>query len=225
MTVMAFERTIDKLQTGLVWFVIAVITICIGVLFLFDVLAGTGTMLYLTSGLEWQSVVISLATTGLLFALMFIGYMLVENKNSVIKMVGAGVVAVAGSIYIQDIVFDALLADILRYGTIAGLDVDKLQWMFRFLLGGISTIGDALALAMILGMPVLKKILKNTLQTDVFNDEPSTNSHHYNNPPAYSVKKPANIRRDELRKKYAKDVDMSDNKDIVIPKPVRSYHP
>ena len=59
------EKTIDSIQEGLVWFVVSVITLCIAVLFLFDVLAGTGTMLFLTGGKEWQSVVISLATTGL----------------------------------------------------------------------------------------------------------------------------------------------------------------
>ena len=39
------EKTIDSIQEGLVWFVVSVITLCIAVLFLFDVLAGTGTML------------------------------------------------------------------------------------------------------------------------------------------------------------------------------------
>lgn len=90
MAIDKFNKTIDIIQGSLVWFVISIITVCIAVLFLFDVLAGTGTMLYLTGGLEWQSVVISMATTGLLFALMFIGYMLsTGNHNTLILSLGA----------------------------------------------------------------------------------------------------------------------------------------
>jgi len=173
-----FGRTIDIIQQWLVWFVIGVITFCIAVLFLFDVLAGTGTMLFLTGGKEWQSVVISLATTGLLFALMFIGYMMVENKSSFIKQVGLFILVVAGLIYLEDIIFDALLADVLRYGTISLHDTDVIQWMFRFLLGGISTVGDALAIAMILGLPVLKNIIGKALQPTT---EPQRNHQHQQN--------------------------------------------
>ncbi len=161
MSVDKFETTIDAIQGMLVWFVVAVITISIAVLFLFDVLAGTGTMLFLTNGKMWQSVVISLATTGLLFALMFIGYMLMESKAGSYKSVGGLVLFMAGIIYIMDIIFDALLADILRYGTI-GI-ADNLQWMFRVLIGGISTVGDALAMALIVGLPVLKNIIGNAI--------------------------------------------------------------
>ena len=159
-----FDNTIDNIQASLVWFVISIITVCIAVLFLFDVLAGTGTMLFLTNGKEWQSVVISLATTGLLFALMFIGYMMMESKSSVYSSIGKGVLAAAFLIYAVDVAFDALLADILRYGTIMkNGDVDAIQWAFRGLLGGISTVGDALAIAMVIGMPVLKSIIGKSL--------------------------------------------------------------
>lgn len=168
-----FDKTVDAIQSTLVWFVIFVITVCIAILFLFDVLAGTGTMLFLTSGKEWQSVVISLATTGLLFALMFIGYMLFENPSKTLKSVGSFVLVFAFLIYVSDVVFDALLSDVLRYGTILG-QVDGLQWMFRFLLGGVSTVGDALAIAMILGMPVLKSIIKSA--TKGVEDKPKQSS-------------------------------------------------
>jgi hypothetical protein len=159
-----FNSTIDAIQAGLVWFVIFTIAICIAVLFLFDVLAGTGTMLYLTNGKVWQSVVISLATTGLLFALMFLGYAMSEQQSSrVVQIVGRGVAILSGLIYVQDIIFDALLADIFRFGTITLAPVDTLQWMFRIIIGGISTVGDALALAMILGLPVLKTMIGKAL--------------------------------------------------------------
>jgi len=159
-----FDTTIDNIQASLVWFVISIITVCIAILFLFDVLAGTGTMLFLTNGKEWQSVVISLATTGLLFALMFIGYMMMESKSKVYSSIGKGVMLVAFLIYSVDVIFDSLLADILRYGTIMkNGDIDAIQWAFRGLLGGISTVGDALAIAMVIGMPVLKSIIGKSL--------------------------------------------------------------
>lgn len=158
-----FSKTIDTIQAGLVWFVVVIITVCIAVLFLFDVLAGTGTMLFLTGGKGWQSVVISLATTGLLFALMFIGYMMAESNNGWMEKVGFVVMSFAFLIYLEDVAFDALLADILRYGTIQK-GIDNIQWMFRFLIGGISTVGDALAVAMIAGMPVMKKIIGVSLK-------------------------------------------------------------
>ena len=165
MSIDKFGKTVDAIQGMLVWFVVFVITISIAVLFLFDVLAGTGTMLFLTNGKMLQSVVISLATTGLLFALMFIGYMLMESKAGAYQSVGGLVLFLAGIIYIMDIIFDALLADILRYGTIGV--ADNLQWMFRVLLGGISTVGDALAMALIIGLPVLKNIIGGALGAKV----------------------------------------------------------
>lgn len=171
MNIDKMSKTIDSIQSALVWFVISLITICIGVLLTFDVLAGTGTMLYLTGNKEWQSVVISLATTGLLFALMFIGYMMItKTKNKMIMSVGKGVMGISALLYLTDIVFDSLLADILRYGLVAS-GVDWLQWAFRGIIGGISTVGDGLAIAMIVGMPVLKTILREALGGTSFKDE------------------------------------------------------
>jgi hypothetical protein len=165
MAIDKFDKTIDAIQASLVWFVVGIITICIAVLFLFDVLAGTGTMLWLTNGKAWQSVVISLATTGLLFALMFIGYMMLDKGKGFIMNVGKGILVTAFLIYVEDVIFDALLADILRYGSIIPFaQVDSIQWLFRILLGGISTVGDAIAVAMVIGMPVLKTIIGEAVQ-------------------------------------------------------------
>jgi hypothetical protein len=121
-------------------------------------------MLFLTNGKTWQSVVISLSTTGLLFALMFIGYMLMENRKRAIKGMGTVVMIFAFLIYVEDVIFDSLLADVLRYGAVQ-LSVDNLQWLFRILLGGISTVGDGLAVAMIIGLPVLKNIVGAAINT------------------------------------------------------------
>ena len=185
MNIEKMSKTIDSIQSALVWFVISIITICIAVLLTFDVLAGTGTMLYLTGNKEWQSVVISLATTGLLFALMFIGYMLVtKTQNKMIKSVGRGVMGVSAVLYLTDIVFDSLLADILRYGAVTS-GVDWLQWAFRAIIGGISTVGDGLAIAMIIGMPVLKTILREALGDEAAQRLDSANPPK-NRQPAYA---------------------------------------
>jgi len=172
MKIDSFNKIIDGIQASLVWFVVFIITICIATLFLFDVLAGTGSMLYLTGDKMWQSLVISIATTGLLFALMFIGYMMADGKQGgLVAGVGKAVLVGAFLIYIEDIVFDALLADILRYGTIQK-NVDMIQWMFRILIGGISTVGDGLAVAMVVGLPVLKNIIGSALQSPKQQNQP-----------------------------------------------------
>lgn len=75
-----WDKVVDLVQAVLVWFVIILTALCIGTLILFDTLAGTGVMEFLTSGKLVIAALISLATTGLLMALMFIGYTLLEKK-------------------------------------------------------------------------------------------------------------------------------------------------
>ncbi len=152
-----WNSVIDNLQAALVWFVIGIIALCVMTLILFDVLAGTGVMWSLTSQNLLASVVISLATTGLLLALMFMGYSLQRTEY---KQVGWGLFVVSMGVYLIDTYFDAMGADILRYGMIMGEDqIDNIHIMYRVLIGGISTVGEPLATAIIIGMPVLKEII------------------------------------------------------------------
>jgi hypothetical protein len=161
-----WNGVIDNLQAFLVWFVIAVTGICTMTLILFDIVVpATGSMMYLTNGNEAVAAGISFATTGLLMALMFIGYSLFEKQEW--RGVGVAVLVVAFLVYIADIVFDSLSADVFRYGRIlAASEIQSpvsIHWMFRGLIGGISTVGEALAIAIIAGMPVLKTFINSAL--------------------------------------------------------------
>jgi len=162
-----WSKVIDGIQTAMLAILIIVITVCILSLIFFDALAGAGIMLYLTNGNVLVSILISLATSGLLLSLMFIGYELITNKKSK-SVVGWGLVVllVAGLVYCVDVYFDSLTADYLRFGNIVlieSLPEGDIQWLFRSLIGGISTVGESLAISIILGMPVLKKIISNAL--------------------------------------------------------------
>ena len=161
-----WDSVIDTVQAGLVWFVIFVVTICTATLVLFDVLAGAGVMNFLTSNNLLVAIFISLATTGLLLALMFIGYTMSEKENALAKSVGWTLLGVAFLVYCIDIYFDSLTADVLRFAAIVSVkDITNPQvhMLFRALIGGISTVGEALAVSIIVGMPVLKKFINNAM--------------------------------------------------------------
>ena len=180
-----WDNILDKLQVMLVYFVIGLYTICTATLILFDVMAGTGIMTFLTSKNIPASVVISLATTGLLLALMFIGYTLVEKSDGRVKAAGWSIAFVALIVYCVDVVFDSLAADVLRFGTIMVVkDIPNpaVHWMFRFLIGGISTVGEALAISIIFGMPVLKKLINNALPKSYTHQQYQPNLRKSNDP-------------------------------------------
>lgn len=157
-----WDSIIDRLQAGLVWFVIGVVVTCTCALILFDVLVGAGTMYFLTQKNVAASVAISLATTGLLMALMFVGYQLSNKSSQTVKKMGYGIAIAAFLVFCLDVYFDSLTADILRFGQIIQTH-EVVHNLFRALLGGISTIGEAMAIAIIVGMPVLKVIINNAI--------------------------------------------------------------
>lgn len=157
-----WDNVIDRLQAGLVWFVIGIVAVCTCALILFDVLVGAGTMYFLTQKNVAASLAISLATTGLLMALMFVGYQLANKETQSVKNAGYVVGFVALLVYCLDVYFDSLTADILRFGQII-TTTEVVHNLFRALLGGISTIGEAMAISIIVGMPVLKTIINNAI--------------------------------------------------------------
>lgn len=157
-------KSVDVVQTVLFGFVITSIAVCILVLILFDSFAGTGIMYWLTNGKLYESIAVSLATTGLLMAIMFMAYLLSTGESKIAKNASYALGAVALAVIGIDVFFDALLADILRYGRpLHWAEIDALQICFRFLIGGISFVGDALSISMISGMPVLKKLLVDAM--------------------------------------------------------------
>lgn len=161
-----FEKVIDKIQNFMIWCLICVTAICILSLILFDVLIGTGVMYSLVRGNLSVAVFISLATSGLLLSLMVIFTSTTQKGSSI--GVGWVVAVVVLLISALDVYFDSLTADYLRYGQIISIstlnqaDAD-VHILFRILIGGISTVGEGLAVAIILGMPILKKIISNAL--------------------------------------------------------------
>jgi len=63
---------------------------------------------------------------------------------------------------------DSLGADILHYGQIVMVknvieSERTVHVLYRVLIGGLSTVGEPLALAIIVGMPVLKDIIENAM--------------------------------------------------------------
>lgn len=163
-----WDAVIDKLQVTLVAFVILVVAICTATLILFDIaVPAGGSMTYLTNGDTTTAWGISLATTGLLMALMFSAYSLIDSKKGTPKYYGGILILIVSfAVYCMDIAFDSLSADVFRYSTIVSIkDIPNpsVHIMFRALIGGISTVGEALAIAIIIGMPVLKSFINNAL--------------------------------------------------------------
>ena len=163
-----WDAVIDKLQVALVAFVIFVVAVSTATLILFDVaVPAGGSMDFLTNGNVVAAWGISLATTGLLMALMFTAYSLIDSKKGTPKFYGGiAVLIVSFAVYCMDIAFDSLSADVFRFNTIVSIkniENPSVHIMFRTLIGGISTVGEALAIAIIIGMPVLKSFINNAL--------------------------------------------------------------
>lgn len=183
-----WDKTIDNIQFGMLWFVVSILVICVFVLILFDVLAGAGVMTYLTNGNVPASVFISLATSGLLISLMVLGYSASSNTNKKTISIGKLIGVVAFGVYCLDVYFDSMTADYLRFNQIMVLkDIPNYQvhLLFRILIGGISTVGEALAMAIILGMPILKEIINKaipeSMRTSNNNQSNSSQSQSHNN--------------------------------------------
>jgi hypothetical protein len=160
-----WSTVIDQLQAALVWAVIGVLVFCTLVLLAFDSLAGAGVGMNLTRGNVTASVVISLATTGLLTSVAFLAYL--ASKNN-LEGVSKALIVVSVIFLGIDIYLDSLGADILHYGAIVAIKnlqatEQGVHFIYRVLIGGLSTVGEPLALAIITGMPVLKEIINNAI--------------------------------------------------------------
>src|SRR3972149_9348865 len=170
-----WDKLIDTLQIFSLAFVLFLVFVCVLTLILFDVLVGAGIMLFLTNNQLEASVFISLATSGLLVSLMVAGYMMTspkEGKKNKAQLIGGVFLVLAALVFFLDVYFDSLTADFLRYGEIISLKEIQdptTHMLFRVLIGGISTIGESLAMAIIVGMPVLKEIINKALPEDFKN--------------------------------------------------------
>jgi len=162
MTKVNWDDVIDNFQAALVWFLVILVAVCIATLILFDVFVGASTMDYLTNGNTSAAFAISLATTGLLMSLMYMTYSF--SKDGMTK--GILFASFALVVYVMDVGFDSYAADVLGYGrivTLAEVPIDYVQIAFRVLMGGLSSVGEGTAIAMLIGMPVLKEIINKAL--------------------------------------------------------------
>lgn len=160
-----WNKIIDGMTIFLVGVVLVTILTCTVILLAFDSLVGAGSMRVFTSGQDNLSIFISLATTGMTIALAFMAYLAVTkgySGASVAFAIGAALVAMI------DVYFDSLAADVWRYGSFVAIgtlsQADKLNHvLFRGLIGGLSLIGEPLAVAIIVGMPELKNFIRSVM--------------------------------------------------------------
>ena len=161
-------KVIDFVQKGMIWFVILLSAISILALILFDFLAGAGVMLSLTQGNLMASTSISLATSGLLMSILFMAFQSMRSKKKSMGVFGLVAFVLAIGVSGLDVYFDSLTADYLRFGYIVSmksLGSNDVHILFRTLIGGISLVGEGLAIGMIFGMPILKGVLSDALTT------------------------------------------------------------
>jgi hypothetical protein len=172
-----WTNVIDQMQAALVWAVIGIVLVCTIILLAFDSLAGTGINFELTRGNLLVSITISLATTGLFMAIAFLAYIAGQSGYTFanIFLLGVSVLFLAIDTYM-----DSLGADILHYGVVVIIknlppNEQTLHTIYRLLIGGLSTVGEPLALTIIIGLPVLKQIIKKAIPQS---------AQHYTQPPA-----------------------------------------
>lgn len=164
-----WSKIIDGLTIFMVGLILLIVLIGTAALLSFDTVVGAGSMLVFTNGDTGWATFISLATTGMATALAFMAYLAVKNGYQ-----GAGIVFGLASllVLIIDVYFDSLTADMLRYGvfvttqTIA--EADRVNHiLFRVLIGGMSILGEPLAVAIIVGMPELKAFIQNVIPSSI----------------------------------------------------------
>lgn len=165
-----WSKVLDGISVFMVWVGLIMLVVCVLVLLLLDTFIGAGSMMVLTGGNVPASLVLSMATTGLLTSLAFIGYLAKKRDAGALSVVAMILVVVAMSI---DIYFDSLTADILRYNgqfvswmsMPAGVEKNT-HLVWRTLIAILSLIGEFLAFAIIVGMPELKKFFTDNIPVE-----------------------------------------------------------
>lgn len=160
-----WNKIIDGITVFMLGIVLLILVVCTVVLLTFDSLVGAGSMMVFTNKHVVFSTLISLATTGMTIALAFMAYLAGTHGY---QKAGAVFGVAAAFVAIVDVYFDSLTADWLRYGAfmaIRNLPVadQNNHILFRILIGGLSLIGEPLAVAIIVGMPELKRFIRSVL--------------------------------------------------------------
>jgi len=160
-----WSKIIDGITVFMLGIVLLILVVCTVVLLSFDSLVGTGSMMVFTNQHLTYSSFISLATTGMGIALAFMAYIAYARGYN---NLGLGFGLAAGFVLLIDVYFDSLTADWLRYGLFVAIknlaEADQNNHiLFRILIGGLSLIGEPLAVAIIVGMPELKGFIRSVL--------------------------------------------------------------
>ena len=160
-----WNKVIDSITVFVLGIVLLILVVCTVVLLMFDSLVGAGSMMVLTNAHMGYSAFISMATTGMTIALAFMAYLASARKQNGLSIAFGVAAAIVAGI---DVYFDSLTADYLRYGMFMTLQniqhADRtVQVLYRVLIGGMSLIGEPLAVAIIMGMPELKKFIAGVL--------------------------------------------------------------
>ncbi len=160
-----WSKIIDGITVFMLGIVLLILVVCTVVLLSFDSLVGTGSMMVFTNQHLAYSSFISLATTGMGIALAFMAYLAYGRGYDKLGLVFG---IAAGFVLLIDVYFDSLTADWLRYGAFTSIKnlpaMDQNNHiLFRILIGGLSLIGEPLAVAIIVGMPELKTFIRSVL--------------------------------------------------------------
>jgi hypothetical protein len=170
-------------------------------LILSDVITGQVAGAHISTN-GWFGLFVSFATTGMLIGC---GALLVKFWRES-NYLGFGItLSIFLSLQSADVYFDAVSVDIMRFGKIifSSEMPDAAEAMahniYRFLVGGISLVGEPLAIGSLVMFPALKKFISDTLKDISFHETPQS----------YPYQKPVNQHRQSQYKPQHKPIHVN----------------
>lgn len=151
-------------------------------LVLSDVITGQVTGTHISTN-QWFGLFVSFATTGMLIGC---GGLLFRFWSTANYAGFAVVFFVFASLQSADVYFDAVSVDIMRFGKIVlssdvpGAAEAMAHNIYRFLVGGISLVGEPLAIGSLVMFPALKKFINSFLTDARFIDKKNPVQAGYN---------------------------------------------
>lgn len=141
-------------------------------LILSDIITGQVTGAHISTN-GWFGLFVSFATTGMLIGCGALLFKFWKESN----YLGFGVIALVFlGLQSADVYFDAVSVDIMRFGKIifSSEMPDAAEAIahnvYRFLVGGISLVGEPLAIGSLVMFPALKKFVSNILKDISFSE-------------------------------------------------------
>lgn len=187
------KKLLERITTAAPFLIVAItlfVTIAALVsLVLSDVITGQVTGAHISTS-KWFGLFVSFATTGMLIGCGASLYKFWKDAN----YIGFGVVFIVfAALQSADVYFDAVSVDIMRFGKIVfssevpGAAEAVAHNIYRFLVGGISLVGEPLAIGSLVMFPALKKFIASFLKDANFEEyKPSHTQSVYHNKPQYN---------------------------------------